>query len=148
MIQFSAITDDKHIYSDSTQILSHLTHHFKARFAAPDINLNNVSDREAYIIWKNLSQAELHDIQLACQKSDLQFTPKEVWDVISSIKSKNSSSFARIPNRMIKQIPKTYAHILALQYNALFSSVFWGKSWKQARTICFNKSDSPAPTTQ
>ena len=147
-IQFSAITDAKHIYSDSTQIVSHLTRHFTARFAAPDINLNSISDREAYKIWEDLSQAEPDDIQLVCQKSDLQFTPKEVWDVISSIKSKNSSSFDRICNRMIKQIPKPYAHILALRYNTLFASVFWSKSWKQARTICFNKSNSPAPTTQ
>jgi hypothetical protein len=99
-------------------------------------------------IWDKLSQAELDDIQLAYQKSDLQFTPKKVRNVLSAMKSKNSAGFDRVSNKMIKQLPENYAHLLATQYNKLFSIVHWSKNWKQARTLCFNKVDSPAPTTQ
>jgi hypothetical protein len=49
---------------------------------------------------------------------------------------------------MIKQFPQDYAHILAFQSNALFAMVHWSKSWKHARTLCFNKTHNPAPSTQ
>ncbi|CAF2095552.1 unnamed protein product [Rotaria magnacalcarata] len=62
--------------------------------------------------------------------------------------SKNSSGFDLISNKMIKRLPESYAHILAPQYNDLFASAYWSKNWKRARTICFNKSDQSAPTTQ
>jgi hypothetical protein len=64
------------------------------------------------------------------------------------MKAKNSAGFDRISNKMVKQLPKIYSEILAFQYNELFSTAYWCKSWKHARTICFNKSDSPAPSTQ
>lgn len=38
-------------------------------------------------------------------------------------------------------------NLLADEYNVLFSEVHWGESWKQSRTICFNKVDNPAPMT-
>jgi hypothetical protein len=84
---------------------------------------------------------------MACHQSDLKFTPKEIWNVIIAMKPKNYSGFDKISNKMIKQLPQDYAHILAFQYNALFATVHWSKSWKHARTLCFNKTDNPAPST-
>jgi endonuclease/exonuclease/phosphatase (EEP) superfamily protein YafD len=147
-VQFSALKDESHIYNDSNQVLSHLKHHFATRFAKPNTDLNVQTDAEAHKLWEKLSQANPDDIQLACHESDLKFTPKEVWDVITAMKSKNSSGFDRISNKMIKQLPQDYAHILAFQYNALFATVHWSVSWKRARTVCFNKTDNPALSTQ
>ena len=147
-VQFSAVTDESHIYHDPNKILSHLTHHFSTRFSAPNTEPHVQIDKEAHQIWEKLSQAEPDDIRLACYESDLKYTPKEIWNVITAMKSKNSSGYDRISNKMIKQLPQECAHILALHYNALFETVYWSKNWKQARTLCFNKSDNPAPTTQ
>jgi hypothetical protein len=49
---------------------------------------------------------------------------------------------------MIKNLPEVYVQILTEQYNALFAVLSWDKRWKQSRTICFNKVESAAPTTQ
>ena len=37
--------------------------------------------------------------------------------------------------------------MLTLAYNELFRAAHWGIEWKMARTICLNKDDNPAPTT-
>src|ERR1700722_15593743 len=55
--------------------------------------------------------------------------------------------FVRISNKMVKELLENYSILLAEQYNRLFSTVQWKKSWKQARTICFNKVNKPALTT-
>jgi len=147
-VQFSAITDDNNVYNEPKEILTHLTQHFSTRFASPHTDPSVKTDKEALDLWEKLSQAESDDIQLACQQSDLKYTSKEIWDVICAMKGKNSSGFDKISNKMIKLLPESYATILALQYNSLFTTVHWSRNWKRARTICFNKSDNPAPTTQ
>ncbi|CAF3366139.1 unnamed protein product [Rotaria socialis] len=48
---------------------------------------------------------------------------------------------------MIKLLPVQYHIVLAETYNNLFRTADWGKHWKTARTICLNKIDTPAPTT-
>jgi hypothetical protein len=53
----------------------------------------------------------------------------------------------RVTNKMVKILPPSYINLLTDSYNTLFTEVYWGESWKQARTVCFNKVDSPAPTT-
>jgi len=65
---------------------------------------------------------------MACHQSDLKFTPKEMWNVITAMKPKNSTDFDKISNKMIKQLSQDYAHILAFQSNALFAMVHWSKS--------------------
>ncbi|CAF3346556.1 unnamed protein product [Rotaria socialis] len=112
------------------------------------MNRNNPTDKEALDLWELLDKANPEDIQLVNQCSDLKFTSEEVWQVIKSLKGKNSSGFDLISNKMIKNLPHNYLNILTKQYNALFSLSYWDKNWKQARTICFNKVDSPAPTKQ
>ena len=37
--------------------------------------------------------------------------------------------------------------LLANSFNKLFKQAYWGESWKQARTVCFNKSNCPASST-
>ncbi|CAF1272528.1 unnamed protein product [Adineta steineri] len=147
-VKFSAITENNKIHRTPDQILSCLTQHFKARFQAPSTDLTVKTDKEALDLWKLLEQAQPEDIQLISQQSDLTFTTKEVWEVLKSLKPKNSSSFDNISNKMIKNIPEGYAQILTEHYNALFADLFWQKQWKQSRTICFNKVESAAPTTQ
>jgi hypothetical protein len=83
-----------------------------------------------------------------CQQSDLVFTTKEVWQVLKSLKTKNSSGFDNISNKMIRNLPEIYVQILTEQYNALFATSHWDKHWKQSRTICFNKVATAAPTAQ
>ncbi|CAF2120575.1 unnamed protein product [Rotaria magnacalcarata] len=112
------------------------------------MNRNNPTDKEALDLWELLDKANPEDIQLVNQCSDLKLTSEEVWQAIKSLKGKNSSGFDLISNKMIKNLPHNYSNILTKQYNALFSLSYWDKNWKQARTICFNKVDSPAPTTQ
>ncbi|CAM4809500.1 unnamed protein product [Rotaria magnacalcarata] len=147
-IQFSALSDDKYTLNDPVQILSHLIDHFTSRFTPPVTDMNVQTDKEAQELWNVLSKADHVDIQQACQNSDLKFSLEDIRGVIRGMNSKISSGFDRISNKMIKRLPEIYAHILAPQYNALFSSACWSKNWKQARTICFNKTDHPAPTTQ
>jgi hypothetical protein len=147
-VEFSAISDNNQIHRTPDQILSCLTEHFKTRFQPPSIDLKVKTDKEAHDLWELLDQAQPEDIQLISQQSDLIFTSKEVWQVLKSLKPKNSSSFDNISNKMIKNIPEVYAQILTEQYNALFAELFWDKQWKQSRTICFNKVESASPTTQ
>ncbi|CAF3419842.1 unnamed protein product [Rotaria socialis] len=37
--------------------------------------------------------------------------------------------------------------LLPVQYHIVLGEAYWGKEWKTARTICLNKNDNPAPTT-
>jgi len=84
------------------KILSHLMHHFTTRLSTPNTNLHVQIDREAHFLWEKLSQAGPDDIQLACYESDLKFTSKEIWNVITAMKSKNSYGFDRISNNYPK----------------------------------------------
>ncbi|CAF4192873.1 unnamed protein product [Rotaria socialis] len=147
-IEFSAITEGNRTIKAPDEILQCLSRHFQSRFTAPVMNRNNPTDKEALDLWELLDKANPEDIQLVNQCSDLKFISEEVWQVIKSLKGKNSSGFDLISNKMIKNLPHNYSNILTKQYNALFSLSYWDKNWKQARTICFNKVDSPAPTTQ
>ncbi|CAF2101844.1 unnamed protein product, partial [Rotaria magnacalcarata] len=81
-VQFSAISDDNHTYNDPLQILSHLTHHFRSRFTSPITDMNIQTNKEAHELWGKLSEADIDDIQLACQHTDLKFSPKDIWNVI------------------------------------------------------------------
>lgn len=44
-------------------------------------------------------------------------------------------------------LPIQYYRLLAHAFNELFCTAFWDEEWKTTRTICFNKSNSPAPAT-
>ena len=147
-VEFSAITNDAQIHRTPNEIMSCLSHHFESRFAPPEMDSTKAIDNEANELWDSLEKVQPEQIRLAFQKSDLLFTTKEVWQVIKSLKGKNSSGFDLISNKMIKNLSESYADILKDQYNFLFATAYWDPSWKQARTICFNKVDNPAPTSQ
>lgn len=91
--------------------------------------------------------ADEEDVKLTSSYSDLQFTKQEIKSTIQSLKCKNSTGFDQVSNRMIKLLPVQFHDTLAQAYNVLFQSAYWGKEWKIARTICFNKCDNPAPST-
>ncbi|CAF1996937.1 unnamed protein product [Rotaria magnacalcarata] len=124
-IQFSAISDDKYTHNDPVQILSHLTVHWKSRFTPRITDMNCQTDKEAQELWVAFSKTDHIDTQQACQNSDLKFSPEDIRDVIRGMNSKSSSGFDRISNKMINRLPAVYTHILAPQYNALFSSAYW-----------------------
>ena len=147
-VHFTAITDGNSLHTDPDRILSHLTNHFTSRFTSPTINPNNKTDIEATALWNRLSDTDSTDIRSACSHSDLQFTTKELQNVLRTLKSKHSTGLDGISNTMIKLLPGCYAPILTAQYNDLFAEARWKNEWKQARTVCFNKADNPAPTTQ
>jgi len=111
------------------------------------MNTNNEIHQDAQQIWNSLSQAKHNTIRRVCNESDLKFTVDEAKKVIASMKTKNSAGFDRVTNKMIKILPQSYVNLLADSYNTLFTEVYWGENWKQSRTVCFNKVDSHAPTT-
>ena len=67
--------------------------------------------------------------------------------VIRRLKNKNSAGFDLVSNKMIKALPSSFASTLVEGYNRLFSAAHWCQEWKQARTVCLNKADHPAPAT-
>ena len=146
--QFSAITKNNNTILKSTQeIIEHLYDHFSARFAPPTTDANNITDREAQEVWNRLSQVDSNSIYRAWCQSDLKFDPGDVKKVITNMKIKNSAGFDLVSNKMVKILPQNYMKVLADSFNKLFEKAYWGESWKQARTVCFNKSNSPAPST-
>jgi hypothetical protein len=146
--QFSAITkDDKTTLKSTKEILDYLFEHFSARFAPPTTDVNNITDREAQEVWDRLSQVHPDCIHRAWCQSDLKFDTADIKKVIAVMKTKNSTGFDLVSNRMVKTLPQNYMKLLADSFNKLFEKAYWGESWKQARTVCFNKSNSPAPST-
>lgn len=121
--------------------------HFSARFAPPITDVNNITDREAQEVWDRLSQADPDCMYRACHQSDLKFNADDVKKAIAAMKAKNSAGFDHVSNKTVKALPLNYMKLLADSYNSLFEKAFCEESWKQARTICFNKSSSPAPST-
>jgi hypothetical protein len=146
-VDFSALTDENTVHRSPEDIVKCLNHHFTERHAQPSLNILNINDKEADELWKLYSLADKDDIKLLSSQSDLQFTEQELKTTIRSLKNKNSSSFDQVSNKMIKFIPAHYHIMLTHAYNELFQAAHWGKEWKMARTICLNKSDNPAPTT-
>ena len=63
------------------------------------------------------------------------------------MKSKNSAGYDNVSNKMIKVLPSEYIKLLVDSYNDLFTEAYWGERWKISKTICFNKVDNPAPST-
>ncbi|CAF4801270.1 unnamed protein product, partial [Rotaria magnacalcarata] len=144
---FCALTDGNKTHRSTTDIINCLNQHFTERHELPSLNMNNLLEKEADELWKLYSEAEEDDIQLKFNQSDLQFTEQDIRNTIRSLKNKNSSGLDQVSNKMIKLLPVQYHSVLAKAYNNLFRTAFWGKEWKTARTICLNKSDNPAPTT-
>ena len=66
---------------------------------------------------------------------------------IRALKLKNSTGLDHVSNMMVRLLPTHYHKTLTEAYNKLFEVAHWGKEWKSARTICLNKSDTPASST-
>ena len=124
-----------------------LEHHFTERYSEPTSDVTNKLYEEANAIWNMYNTADVEDIRLAANEFDLQFTEQDIKATIGSLKRKGSSGFDQISNEMVKHLPSHFHGLLTRAYNGLFHGAHWGKSWKTARTLCFNKSDSSAPTT-
>ncbi|CAF2796317.1 unnamed protein product [Rotaria sp. Silwood2] len=104
-------------------------------------------DEEATELWELYSLADEEDIKSISSYSDLQFTEQDIKNTIRSLKCKTSSSFDQVSNKMIKLLCAHFHDMLTRAYNELFQAAHWGKEWKMARTICLNKCDNPASTT-
>ncbi|CAF1404808.1 unnamed protein product, partial [Didymodactylos carnosus] len=146
-IQFAAITEGSTIHKTPKEIVKCLQDHFMERFAAPKLNTNNEIDKSAIEMWNDLQHADQSDINLVCHQSNLKFTHKDLKNVISKMNTKTSCGFDKISNKIVKTIPDVYYRDIVIAFNELFSRAQWNKEWKQSRTICFNKVDSPSPTT-
>ncbi len=146
-VDFSALTEGNLTHRSPEDIVKCLAHHFTERHSFPLLNMTNPLDKEADELWKLFSSADLDDIQLVSSHSDLQFKEQDIKNAVQSLKNKNSSGFDQVSNKMVKLLPTHYHALLTSAYNVLFGNAFWGREWKQARTICLNKSDNPAPTT-
>ncbi|CAF1090325.1 unnamed protein product, partial [Rotaria magnacalcarata] len=146
-VEFSAITEKNIVHRSPEDIVMNLAKHFAERHAAPLLDKTKILDKEASELWQLYSTADKDYIKLISNRSDLRFSEQEITNTICSLKSKNSSGFDQVSNKMIKEIPEQFHVILTHAYNQLFSAAHWGNEWKLARTICLNKSDNPAPTT-
>ncbi|CAF4343507.1 unnamed protein product, partial [Rotaria magnacalcarata] len=130
-----------------TDIAKCLERHFTERHSKPILNMTNDLEKEAVDVWKLFSLADIDDIELTSSQSDLKFSVQDIKGAIRSLRSKKSSGFDQVSNVMIKLLPEHYHTLLTQAYNDLFRNAQWGKEWKTARTICLNKSENPAPTT-
>ena len=146
-IDFLDLTVGGTIHRSPIDIVNHLVHHFTERHEPPSLNINNQLDIDAYSLWNLFSSANLEDIQLVTSHADLLFNKQDIKCTIRSMKNKNSSGLDRVSNRMVKLLPSQYHELLASAYSVLFRSAFWESEWKRARTICLNKCDQPAPST-
>ena len=104
-------------------------------------------DAEATNTWNVYDNASQEDIALLCSSSDLRFSVSEMQTVIRRLKNKKSTGFDLVSNKMIKALPSSFASTLVEGYNRLFSAAHWCQAWKQARTVCLNKANHPAPAT-
>ena len=146
-IEFSALSVGNTIHRAPDVIVQLLNQHFAERHSPPVRDRITPMDKEAEEVWKTYTQADTEDIELVISQSDLVFSEQEIRSTIRSMKSKSSSGFDQVSNKMIKLLPAQYHKLLENAYNRLFHSAHWGEEWKRARTICLNKCDSPAPTT-
>ncbi|CAF1587707.1 unnamed protein product [Rotaria magnacalcarata] len=146
-VDFSALTDSNTIYRSPTDIAKCLERHFTERHSKPILDMTNDLEKEAVDVWKLFSLADIDDIELTSSQSDLKFSVQDIKGAIRSLRSKKSSGFDQVSNVMIKLLPEHYHALLTQAYNDLFRNAQWGKEWKTARTICLNKSENPAPTT-
>ena len=107
--QFAAITKNNNITLRSTkEITDYLSEHFSERFPPPTTDANNITDREAQEVWDRLSQVDPECIHRAWYwyQSDLKFDATDVKKVIAVMKTKNSSGFDLVSNKMVKILPK------------------------------------------
>ncbi|CAF5217130.1 unnamed protein product, partial [Rotaria magnacalcarata] len=146
-VDFSALTDSNTIYRPPTDIAKCLERHFTERHSKPILDMTNDLEKDAVDVWKLFSLADIDDIELTSSQSDLKFSVQDIKGAIRSLRSKKSSGFDQVSNVMIKLLPEHYHALLTQAYNDLFRNAQWGKEWKTARTICLNKSENPAPTT-
>lgn len=146
-VDFTALSSDQAIHHKPAEIIERLETHFTERHGPPAYDPSDPLMAEARRTWNTVKNASDDEIMLLTSKSDLHYEVKEVGEAIRRLKPKNSSSFDKVSNSMIKLLPATYHKTLTLAYNNLFLAGHWGKEWKAARTICLNKSDNPAPTT-
>ena len=124
-----------------------LEHHFNERHSEPTTDITNRLDEETSTIWNMYNSADAEDIRLTANESDLQFTDQDIMATIGSLRRKGSSGFDQISDEMFKQLPSHFHGMLTRAYNNLFQGAHWGNDWKIPRTLCFNKSDGSAPTT-
>ena len=146
-VDFSALTESNTIHRSPVDIVECLTEHFTARHASPTLTVTNPLDKEADELWKYLTRVDLNPPESITDQNDLQYKEEDIKSAIRSLKNKNSSSFDQVSNKMVKLLPPNYYSLLTRAYNVLFSHAFWGVEWKIARTICLNKTNDPAPTT-
>lgn len=144
---FSALREGDIIHRSSSNIVSCLTRHFIERHAPPPLNLVNPVDKQADTLWNQLKSPNDELLETMSKETDLQFELKEVEKTIQALKNKKSTGFDRVSNQMVKLLPAHYHGLLTKAYNKLFQNVHWGNEWKSARTICLNKVDNPAPST-
>ncbi|CAF4437595.1 unnamed protein product [Rotaria socialis] len=112
------------------------------------VDFSALTDKKEVVdVWKLYSLADIDDIELTSSQSDLKFSVQDIKGAIRSLRSKKSSGFDQVSNIMIKLLPEHYHALLTQAYNDLFRNAQWGSEWKTARTICLNKSENPAPTT-
>ena len=145
--RFPAINNNNNVYISPKEIIDCLPDYVSTHFAPPTVNTNNTVDQEAQMVWDDLHQTNHYTIQEACIQSDLKFSANDVKKVISSLTTKNSVALDKVSNKMVKIMLQNYMDLVADAYNTFFKNAYSGKSWKQARTICFNKADYSASTT-
>ncbi|CAF1277951.1 unnamed protein product [Rotaria magnacalcarata] len=75
---FSAITENDHMYKTPDEIVNILHEHFSNRFSAPNLCANNTTDVLASQLWDKLSNSNQEDIELVCENSDLKFTTHDL----------------------------------------------------------------------
>ena len=146
-VDFSALTESNTIHRSTVDIIKRLTEHFTARHASPLLNMKNPLDKEADELWKYLTRVDSNDSESTTSQTDHQFKEADIKNTIRSLRNKNSSSFDQVSNKRVKLLPSNYYSLLTRAYNVLFSHAFWGEEWKIARTICLNKTNDSAPTT-
>ncbi|CAF3409235.1 unnamed protein product [Rotaria socialis] len=121
-VEFSAITEKNVVHRSSEDIVTNLAKHFTERHDEPLLDMTKTLDKEARELWQLYSTGDKDDIKLISNRSDLRFSEQDITDTIRSLKSKNSSGFDQVSNKMIKEIPEQFHVILTHAYNQLFSA--------------------------
>ncbi|CAF3384851.1 unnamed protein product [Rotaria socialis] len=121
-VEFSAITEKNVVHRSSEDIVTNLAKHFTERHDEPLLDMTKTLDKEARELWQLYSTGDKDDIKLISNRSDLRFSEQDITYTIRSLKSKNSSGFDQVSNKMIKEIPGQFHVMLTHAYNQLFSA--------------------------
>ncbi|CAM4826176.1 unnamed protein product [Rotaria magnacalcarata] len=111
---FSAFTENDHIYKTPDEIINTLHEHFSNRFTAPNLSINNTTNVLASNLWDKLSNSSQHDIELVCENSDLKFTTHDINKIYEKLFLLKFDKWIQVNNILPYQQSDSRQHLSTL----------------------------------